>query len=195
MKDIIRDLVADSLRVKTQFFDANADKLVEVAAGISRNFTNGGKMLLFGNGGSAADAQHIATELVGRFVAERAPLPAMSLSTDTSLLTAVSNDCGFESIFARQILALGRAGDTAIAISTSGNSPNVIRGIQTARSQGLFIIGLSGETGGQMNGMVDVLFCVPSRNTPRIQEAHIMIGHIICELVERQMFPDLYPRD
>jgi len=195
MKDIIRDLVADSLRVKTQFFDANADKLVEVAAVISRNFTNGGKMLLFGNGGSAADAQHIATELVGRFVAERAPLPAMSLSTDTSLLTAVSNDCGFESIFARQILALGRAGDTAIAISTSGNSPNVIRGIQTARSQGLFIIGLSGETGGQMNGMVDVLFCVPSRNTPRIQEAHIMIGHIICELVERQMFPDLYPRD
>jgi D-sedoheptulose 7-phosphate isomerase len=119
----------------------------------------------------------------------------MSLSTDTSMLTAIGNDYGFDQVFARQITALGQPGDTAIAISTSGNSPNVLKGIAAAKEKGMYTIGLTGESGGQMNGVVEVLLRVPSRYTARIQETHIMIGHIICELVDRQMFPDKYPRD
>jgi D-sedoheptulose 7-phosphate isomerase len=155
----------------------------------------GHKVLFFGNGGSAADSQHLAAELVGRFGPDRSPLAAISLSTDTSILTAVGNDYGYENIFARQIAGLGHAGDTAIAISTSGNSPSVLGGIDVARSKGLFTVGFTGETGGKMQGRVEVLFRVPSRQTPRIQETHILLGHILCELVDRQLFPEIYPTD
>ena len=191
----IESVVEDSIRVKKRFFAENAQLLADVAAVMTQGFQNGRKVLLFGNGGSAADAQHIAAEFVGRFQAERQPLPALSLSTDMSMLTAISNDYGFESVFARQIAALGQPGDTAIAISTSGNSPNVLNGIAEAKGKGMYTVGLTGESGGKMNGAVEVLFRVPSVHTARIQETHIMIGHIICELIDRSMFPDKYRRD
>ena len=134
-------------------------------------------------------------EFVGRFVAAREPLPAISLSTDTSALTALANDYGFDCVFARQIMAVAQPGDTAIAISTSGNSANVVAGIGAARSKSLYTIGLTGANGGKMRDAVEVLFCVPSVNTPRIQETHIVIGHILCELIDRILTPDKYPRD
>ena len=188
-------MVAESIQVKSRFFAENAARLAETAEIIAHGFRTGKKVLLFGNGGSAADAQHISSEFMGRFNAERDPLPAISLSTDTSALTALANDYGFESIFARQIAALAQPGDTAIAISTSGNSANVLRGIEAARAKAMYTIGLTGDSGGRMNDSVEVLFRVPSRYTPRIQETHIMIGHILCELVDRLLIPDQYSRD
>ncbi len=193
--ELIQAMVADSIQVKTRFFAENAPRLADVAEVMAHGFRNGRKLLIFGNGGSAADAQHIAAEFVGRFIAERDPLPAMSLSTDTSMLTALGNDYGFENIFARQIKAHGHPGDTAIGISTSGNSANVLLGLEAAKAQGMYTIGLTGESGGKMNGMAEVLFRVPTTRTPRIQETHIMIGHIICELIDRLLIPDKYSRD
>jgi D-sedoheptulose 7-phosphate isomerase len=150
---------------------------------------------LFGNGGSAADAQHIAAEFVGRFIPDRVPLPALSLATDTSALTALGNDYGYNTVFSRQVEALGNAGDVAIGISTSGNSPNVLEAVDAARKKGLFTIGFTGSDGGKMKGRTDVLFCVPTRMTPRIQETHITLGHVLCELIDRELFPDAYPQD
>jgi D-sedoheptulose 7-phosphate isomerase len=193
--DLIQEMVAESIRVKTQFFSENATRLTEVAEVIAHGFQNGKKVLLFGNGGSAADAQHIAAEFMGRFMAERDPLPALSLSTDTSLLTALGNDYGFDIVFSRQIQALGQPGDTAIAISTSGNSPNVLQGIAAAKAKGMYTVGLTGEAGGKMNGLVEVLFRVPCKYTPRIQETHIMMSHILCDLIDRKMLPNQYPQD
>jgi D-sedoheptulose 7-phosphate isomerase len=152
-------------------------------------------MLFFGNGGSAADAQHLAAEMVGRFGPVRSPLAAIALSTDSSILTAVGNDYGYEYVFARQIEALGQAGDIAIGISTSGNSPNVLQALDISRSKNLFTIGFTGETGGKMTERSEVLFRVPSRQTPRIQETHILLGHVICELIDRQLFPEAYPAE
>lgn len=146
------------------------------------------KVLLCGNGGSAADAQHIAAELVGRFKKERKGLPAIALTTDTSILTAVSNDYGYETLFARQVEALGQAGDVLIAISTSGNSANVIRAVERAKSQGLKTIGLLGGDGGKLKDSVDVPLVVPYQGSDRVQEVHILIGHIICHLVESTLF-------
>ncbi len=188
-------MVTRSLQVKTRFFAEHAAQLAEVAEVMAHGFRSGRKVLLFGNGGSAADAQHIAAEFVGRFMAERDPLPAMSLSSDTSMLTALGNDYGFEAVFARQIQAHGQAGDTAIGISTSGNSPNVLRGLETAKAKGLYTVGLTGETGGKMNGLPEVLFKVPANDTPRIQETHIMIGHILCDLIDRSLIPEKYSQD
>jgi D-sedoheptulose 7-phosphate isomerase len=148
----------------------------------------GNKPLLFGNGGSAADAQHIAAEFVGRFAFDRPALPALALSVNTSCVTAIGNDYGFEVVFARQIEALGRAGDVAIGISTSGNSPNVLQGIATAKRMGLHTVALTGANGGKLKSAVDVCICAPSNETPRIQECHILIGHIISELVEQTIF-------
>ncbi len=145
---------------------------------------SGHKVLFFGNGGSASDSQHLAAELVGRYEKERRGLPAIALSTDTSILTAVGNDYGFERIFERQIEALGSSGDVAYAISTSGNSKNVLSAVTKAKSIGIKTIGLSGRSGGQLNSMVDLSIVVPSDKTARIQESHIMIGHIICERVD-----------
>ena len=146
------------------------------------------KTLLAGNGGSAADAQHIAAELVSRFYIDRPGLASIALTTDTSILTAISNDYSYARLFARQIEALGQPGDVFIAISTSGHSDNIIQGIHQAREQGLSIIGLTGQTGGAMAALCDLCLCVPSEDTPRIQECHIVIGHILCAMVEKTLF-------
>ena len=144
----------------------------------------GGKILLCGNGGSAADAQHIAAELTGRYKTERGALAGIALTTDTSALTAIGNDYGYEFVFSRQLEALGREGDLLIAISTSGNSGNVVKALELARKIGLKTIGLSGRTGGVMNELCELNLVVPSNDTPRIQEMHIMIGHIICQAID-----------
>ena len=192
---LIDHLVMESVDVKTRFFQENRPRIVEAANRMVDAIRAGSKVLTFGNGGSAADAQHIAAEFVGRFIPDRPPIAAIALSTDTSILTACGNDYGYDSIFARQILALGKAGDVAIGISTSGNSANVLAALDAARSKGLFTIGFSGEDGGKMNNRTDILFRVPSKVTPRIQETHITLGHILCEIVDRTLFPDAYPRD
>jgi D-sedoheptulose 7-phosphate isomerase len=158
--------------------------IFEAALLITGCLRNGGKVLFFGNGGSAADAQHLAAELVGRFVRERAGLPAIALTTDSSILTAVGNDYGFEQVFARQIQALGQSGDVAVAISTSGNSANVLEGVKEARKRNLKTIGLTGKDGGTLAQQADVAITIPSTSTARIQECHIAIGHLFCELVD-----------
>jgi D-sedoheptulose 7-phosphate isomerase len=158
--------------------------IFEAALLITGCLRNGGKVLFFGNGGSAADAQHLAAELVGRFVRERAGLPAIALTTDSSILTAVGNDYGFEQVFARQIQALGRPGDVTVAISTSDNSANVLEGVKEARKRNLKTIGLTGKDGGTLAQQADVAITIPSTSTARIQECHIAIGHLFCELVD-----------
>ena len=155
---------------------------------LTSTLKQGNKALLFGNGGSAADAQHIAAELVGRFALERPALPALALSVNTSCVTAIGNDYGFDQVFSRQIEALARPGDVAIGISTSGNSANVLRAMSTARKMGLHTVALTGRTGGNLRNIVDHCICVPSNESPRIQECHILIGHIISELVEKEIF-------
>jgi D-sedoheptulose 7-phosphate isomerase len=198
MKDVsalINHLVSESLSIKARFFEENKDQIGQTAETIAHGLRNGRKMLFFGNGGSAADSQHLAAEMVGRFGPDRAPLAAIALSTDSSILTAVGNDYGYERVFARQVEALGHPGDTAIGISTSGNSPSILEALDVARSRGLFTVGFTGETGGKMNGRAEVLFRVPSRVTARIQETHILLGHILCELIDRELFPEVYPTD
>src|SRR5580692_8996585 len=148
----------------------------------------GNKVLLFGNGGSAGDAQHIAAEFVGRFAFDRPALPALALSVNTSCVTAIGNDYGFDLVFSRQLEALGRKGDVAIGISTSGNSPNVLCGMSTSRRLGLHTVAFTGHSGGKIQGVVDHCLCAPSNDTPRIQECHILMGHIISELVEETIF-------
>jgi D-sedoheptulose 7-phosphate isomerase len=147
----------------------------------------GGQLLIAGNGGSAADAQHIAAELTGRFLLERRPFRALALHANTSSLTAVGNDYGYEHVFARELTAHARPGDVLLAISTSGNSPNILRAIEAARQCKVVVIGLTGETGGQMRAACDLCLCVPSKSTPRMQEMHITIGHTICELLEERL--------
>jgi D-sedoheptulose 7-phosphate isomerase len=164
--------------------------VAKVSEIIVNSIDHGNKALLFGNGGSAADAQHIAAEFVGRFAFDRPALAALALSVNTSCLTAIGNDYAFDLIFARQIEALGRAGDVAIGISTSGKSRNVIEASLAAKSLGMHTIGLTGGTGGKLKDVVDYCICVPSNETPRIQECHILIGHIISELVEWTIFHD-----
>jgi D-sedoheptulose 7-phosphate isomerase len=163
------------------------ENIVDAAMLIARCLRGGGKLLLFGNGGSAADAQHLAAEFVGRFRIERQALPAIALTTDSSILTAVGNDYGFDQIFARQVQALGRPGDVAIGISTSGNSPNVTSAITQAAKQELKTIGLAGKDGGSLAKCVDISITVASTNVAMIQECHISIGHILCELVENEL--------
>ncbi len=153
-------------------------------------FRAGGKVLVMGNGGSAADAQHLAAELVGRFMKNRAALPAVALTTDTSIITAVANDFGYEEIFRRQVEALARPGDVVIGISTSGNSPNVLRALDLARASGCSVVTLSGRDGGKMAAYADLCLNVAVEETPRIQEVHLSIIHILCDLVEQQMFPE-----
>jgi len=160
-----------------------------VAAACIVALRQGNKILFAGNGGSAADAQHLAGELISRFHYDRPALPAFSLSTDTSVLTAIGNDYGYEHLFARQIEAVGNAGDVFIGISTSGRSPNIVKALQTARAKGLLTVGLIGRSGGQMPDLCDHCLRVPSDSTPRIQEGHIAIGHTICLLIEQQLFP------
>src|SRR5271156_2722340 len=154
---------------------------------VERCIRHDGKLLLFGNGGSAADAQHMAAELIIRYKADRPAIPALALTTDSSALTACGNDLGFDALFERQIEGLGRKGDVAIGISTSGNSPNVLRGLGRARSMGLQTVGLTGGTGGKMAALCDALIVVPSSVTARIQEMHIMIGHVLCKALEQSL--------
>ena len=188
-KKAIAELFGESGRVKDSFLAAQADALARAIDVVATALSDDHKVLLFGNGGSAADAQHIAAELVGRFLAERKGLPAIALTTDTSALTAIANDYGYDEVFARQVQALGRAGDVAIAISTSGKSPSVLRAVDVARAAGLATIGLTGGDGGALASRVDVSLCVSASTLSfRIQETHILIGHVLCELVERRLF-------
>jgi D-sedoheptulose 7-phosphate isomerase len=178
----------EGAELRIHLAQALGEKIVDAANVIAESLKSGGKVLLFGNGGSAADAQHLAAEFVGRFVLERSPLAGIALTTDSSILTAVGNDYGFDQVFVRQILALGRPGDVAIGISTSGNSPNVIKAVQAAAERGLRTIGLAGRDGGALAGAVEIAITVPSTNTARIQECHIAVGHVLCELVEDDLF-------
>ena len=179
-----------SIAVKKRLL--SSPELVTTVATVSEILVNsmeqGNKVLLFGNGGSAADAQHIAAEFVGRFAFDRPALPALALSVNTSCVTAIGNDYCFDRIFSRQIEALGRPGDVAIGISTSGNSQNVLRAASVAKGMGLHTVALTGCTGGKLKNAVDYCICVPSNETPRIQECHILIGHIISELVEHSLY-------
>lgn len=192
---LIATLAAESTRVKSAFFRENAEKIAEAATLLVTTFRSGHKVLLFGNGGSASDAQHIATEFVGRFMPNRRALPALSLAADVAEMTALANDFGYEAVFSRQIEALGVSGDVAIGISTSGNSANVLRALDAAQKAGLRTLGFTGAGGGKMLGHAEILFCVPSTVTPRIQETHITLAHILCEIVDREMFPEAWTND
>ncbi|MFC1556233.1 D-sedoheptulose 7-phosphate isomerase [candidate division KSB1 bacterium] len=188
--DFIKNTLDESAEVK-QAIAAQCSEMIERAGLLlSETFRNGGKVLLCGNGGSAADSQHIATEFVVRLSAKlnRAALPAMALTTNSSTITACSNDYGFDMIFSRQIEAFGKKGDVLIGISTSGNSMNVIKAFESARELDLRIIGLIGGSGGDMKGMAEVDIIIPHEDTARIQEGHITVGHILCEIVERELF-------
>ncbi len=182
----VRAVVAHSLALKQRFFDEHTPRLLDIGRGMAARLRAGSKILVFGNGGSAADAQHFAGELVGRFRRDRAGLAAVALGTDAAIVTAVGNDLGFERVFARQVEALGRPGDVALAISTSGRSPNVLAALRVARERGLWCVGLGGRGGGEMAALVDHLIDVPDPDTPRIQEVHGMVVHLLCELIEEE---------
>lgn len=187
--DLVRTRIAGNIEIKKRLL-ADAEfqsSIVDIALQIVRSLGAGGKVLLFGNGGSAADAQHLAAEFTGRYLEERKALPALALNANTSSITAIGNDYGFELVFARQIEALGRVGDVAIGITTSGTSRNVVRALQVAKSNALFTVALTGQSGGMVEHVADCTICIPSSDTPRIQECHILAGHIICEIVEQQM--------
>jgi D-sedoheptulose 7-phosphate isomerase len=186
----IRSMAADSLDAKRRFFEQSTGDVARAAQMIVDSMRAGGKLLIFGNGGSAADAQHIAAELAFKMGRERAALPALALTTDTSLLTAISNDRSFDYVFARQIQAVGRKGDVALAISTSGNSPNVIEAVKQAREMEIATVGLLGAGGGRLAPLVDLALVVPHSDTPRIQEVHIAASHIICQLIEDELCPN-----
>jgi len=185
----VQAMLRESARVKQELADQSAGTIARAASLVVDAFRAGGKVLLFGNGGSAADAQHLAAEWTGRLRGERRGLPAIALTANTSELTALGNDYGFDRIFARLIEAHGSPGDVAIALSTSGNSPNVLAGVAEARTRGLRTIGLSGRHGGKLATAVELALLVPSDDTPRIQESHIAIGHVLAELVESALFP------
>jgi len=186
----VRAVIEASIATKQSMLSNR--ELISTAAKVSEILVHalkrGNKVLIFGNGGSAADAQHIAAEFVGRFAFDRPALPALALSVNGSCVTAIGNDYGFDLIFSRQLEALARPGDVAIGISTSGNSPNVVKAMSTARKMELHTVALTGAAGGSLKGRVDHCICVPSNETPRIQEGHILVGHIISELVESEMF-------
>ena len=190
MRDVIVNAFHESIRVKEAFLRDNLETLTAAIDAIVAAFEKGHKLLLFGNGGSAADAQHIAAEFTNRFLIERPPLPAIALTTDSSALTAISNDYDYTQVFVKQVQALGKAGDVAVAISTSGNSPNVLQAIDACRQLAIRTIGLTGGDGGKMAGRVDfILRVAEGKNSPRIQETHILIGHVICDVVDRRLFP------
>jgi D-sedoheptulose 7-phosphate isomerase len=193
MENIILKRFKESGEVKTRFLKENLPKLLDVIKIISHAFEAGNKLFFFGNGGSAADAQHLAAEFVNRYVMDRPPLPAIALTTDSSILTSISNDIAFNEIFAKQMRALGRKGDIAIGISTSGDSPNVIKAFEVAKEMGMKTVALTGNDGGVLSKMADFPLVVPSASTPRIQEAHILIGHILCEMVEHSLFFKVNP--
>ncbi|MDX2099793.1 MAG: D-sedoheptulose 7-phosphate isomerase [Leptolyngbyaceae cyanobacterium bins.59] len=192
LQDLAQAHLLESLAVKRRVIETCLPAVAAAAELITATFRAGGKLLLCGNGGSAADCQHMASELVARLTHdfERPGLPAIALTTDTSYLTAYANDCGFDGVFERQVQALGRQGDVLVGISTSGNSPNVVRAVQLARQMGLGTIALTGGSGGTLAGLTNVTILVPSSNTQYIQESHLAIEHILCQLVEQLLFCD-----
>jgi D-sedoheptulose 7-phosphate isomerase len=187
MNKMIEECVRESIRVKERLLE-QADKIAEMARIVGDCISGGGKVIFFGNGGSAADAQHLAAELSGRFCLDRPALPALSLSTNSSTLTAISNDYGFEHVFSRQLPGVGSRGDVVIAISTSGNSPNVIEATRLAKQSGMITFGWTGRDGGELAKMVDFALQIDAQASSRIQEAHILAGHILCEIVEQRLF-------
>lgn len=186
MNDDIRRMLQEALQVQQALFD-HADLIQQIATVITQALRSGHKVLLCGNGGSAADAQHVAAELLGRFARERAAWPALALTTNSSAMTAIANDYDFERVFARQVEGLAAAGDIVVGISTSGNSPNVIRAMEAARAKHCLTIGFTGEHGGRLKDTTDLCLRAPSNNTPHIQEAQMVVWHIVCELVERDL--------
>lgn len=186
----VRAIFEESARVKRAFATEAAGAVARAAEIVADSFRSGGRVLLFGNGGSAADAQHIAAEWCGRLSRERGPLPALALGANPSDLTSLGNDYGFDRVFARLVEAHGRTGDVAIAISTSGNSPNVLAAVEVARAGGLHTIALAGRGGGKLAPLADLALVVPSDDTQRIQESHIAIGHALVELVDAALFPE-----
>jgi D-sedoheptulose 7-phosphate isomerase len=187
MKELVIKAFEESAEVKRRFVREHADRIVELARLVTRTFREGHKVLLFGNGGSATDASHLAAEFVGRYHRDRAPLPAIALAADIAALTCIANDYDYTEVFARQVKAHGQKGDIAIAISTSGNSPNVLKGVEAARERGLVTVGWTGGKGGKLAGLVDHAFVVPSDVTARIQESHITLGHVLCEIIEEDL--------
>lgn len=188
MREEIIQIFRESADLKLRFIRQNADLLTQVVKVIVQAFKNGNKVLLFGNGGSAADAQHIAAEFVNRFLIERPPLPAIALTTDTSILTSISNDYGYVDSFSKQVKALGKEGDVAVGISTSGLAANVIKAIKVAKEMGLKTVALTGMDGGELAKVADMAIIVDSSLTPRIQEVHTTVGHVLCEMVDRMLF-------
>jgi D-sedoheptulose 7-phosphate isomerase len=188
MQNIIEEILQESISVKEKFILDYKDDLIALAEKIVSSFTSDRKLLLCGNGGSAADAQHIAAEFVNRFEMERPPLPAIALTTDTSIITCIGNDYSFDDIFTKQVKALGLEGDVLLAISTSGNSPNVLSAVETARDMDIYVAGLTGGSGGKLKDICDICMIAGSDKAARIQESHILAGHIICKLVDQILF-------
>jgi D-sedoheptulose 7-phosphate isomerase len=187
VRDRILRNIQDGIEVKRRLLESHVPAIEKAAAMAVECLKGGNKLLFFGNGGSASDSQHLAAEFVGRYEGERRALPAIALTTDTSILTAVGNDYGYDRVFVRQLEALGRSGDLAFAITTSGNSPNVLAAVARCRQLGIRTIGLTGRSGGRLKDVVDLPIVIPSEKTSRIQECHIMIGHILCELVDESL--------
>lgn len=188
MKEKILKAFEESISVKQKFIKENLDTVIDVSKLLSGMFNRGNKLILFGNGGSAADASHIAAEFVNRFMKERPGLPAIALNTDTAIITSIANDYDFSDIFARQLKALAQEGDIIIALSTSGNSPNILKAVDVARKKKLKIIAFTGAKGDKLASKSDYVFAVPSSSTPRIQETHITLGHVLCQMVEEILF-------
>jgi D-sedoheptulose 7-phosphate isomerase len=186
ISQLVAERLRESIEVKQAILKDNCvmEMIQAIAEVCVQTLRSGGKLIFFGNGGSAADAQHLVAELVGRYLVERQALAAVALTTNTSCLTAIGNDYSYDEVFSRQIEAIGRKGDIAVGISTSGNSQNVIRAIRTAKERSLVTVGMTGGDGGKLRGEVDYCLCVPSSQTPRVQEAHILLGHIVCEIIE-----------
>ncbi|MFO7784585.1 MAG: D-sedoheptulose-7-phosphate isomerase [Thermodesulfobacteriota bacterium] len=188
MEERIQKALEESVKVKQGFVRESGGALIQVAERISQAFTSDRKLLICGNGGSAADAQHLAAEFVNRFVLERPPLPAVALTTDTSILTSIGNDYSFDEIFSKQVKAIGKEGDILLAISTSGDSPNVTEAVRVGREMGLYTVAMTGGDGGTLRRIADLSLVVKSKVTARIQETHIFAGHIICQLVDEILF-------
>ena len=195
MKQIIEKALQDSIQTKEIFIKNNIQAIINLAEKIVLAFTNDRKLLLCGNGGSAADAQHIAAEFVNRFELERPPLPAIALTTDTSVITCIGNDYSFDDVFSKQVKAIGIEGDILLVISTSGTSPNILSAAKVAKNQGIYVAGLTGGDGGKLKGYADSCLVVDSNSKARIQETHILVGHIICKLVDYILFQQGIPDD